>query len=503
MSLPKQILYILFFIFFTSIIIIGSVIYAFAVNTPPTAAILLAVLASAMSFLLVSLIFVTFYLLFAKTSNFSDDKITEFVKRLLANDYSQQFNVQSDDEHFALKSMLNELSQYMEKINNHIDLLVNARIKQTQIKLNSATSQNEMLKIIEQDLEKFKLAVTEAPIHIIITDSEGRIVYANKASSEISGYSVDEMIGKTPALWGKQMPKDYYARMWKTIKTDRILFKDEVKNRRKNGQIYDAEIKIAPILSHEDNTPIFFVGIEEDITQKKILDRMKSDFISLASHQLRTPITAIRWLIEGLIDNNHKYSESDKDTLEIIYKSTLRMVNLVKNLLNISRIQAGKLIIKPEPLEINNICKEVIANIEVRFKNKNPIVILNFDNDFSVKSDRELITNILDNLISNAVKYSDAEVNVNLKKIDHAHFQIIVKDHGIGIPETQKDKIFSRFFRASNTDQMTEEGSGLGLYMCKQIVDYLGGQIFFESKINVGTEFTVILPLDIKPIYYN
>lgn len=153
------------------------------------------------------------------------------------------------------------------------------------------------------DYTKFKQAVDGVSDHVIMTDPDGVITYANKAAERMTGYSKEEMYGERPSLWGKQMPAEFYKNFWKVIKTDKQSFTGEIVNKRKNGQLYDAESLVSPILDSSGNV-LFFVGIERDISKAKAVDRMKTEFISLASHQLRTPLSAVRWFGEMLANGD-------------------------------------------------------------------------------------------------------------------------------------------------------------------------------------------------------
>src|SRR3989344_5533840 len=158
---------------------------------------------------------------------------------------------------------------------------------------------------LAKEMEKFKQAVDGASDHIIITDPEGTILYGNKAVENITGYTPEEAVGKKAGqIWGGRMSKEFYEKLWRTIKTEKKSFIGEVVNTRKNGEIYTAELRIAPILAKNGEVQ-FFVGIERDITKMKEVEQMKSDFVSFTSHQLRTPLTVIKWNSEMLksVDN--------------------------------------------------------------------------------------------------------------------------------------------------------------------------------------------------------
>ncbi|MFA5829524.1 MAG: PAS domain-containing protein [Candidatus Gracilibacteria bacterium] len=196
-------------------------------------------------------------------------------------------------------------------------------------------------KNLAKELKKFKMVV-EASTHLIITDPDDKILYANKGVKVVTGYDPKEMIGKSSGkLWGGNMPKKFYKDMWNTIYKDKKVFRGEVQNKRKNGELYDAEIVITPVLDSKRNVE-FFVGTEHDITKLRELDRMKSEFISLASHQLREPLTAIKWFAELLSKNKqHKLNEEQRDYVHGIIVSNERSIRLVSDLLNLSRIEMG------------------------------------------------------------------------------------------------------------------------------------------------------------------
>lgn len=265
-----------------------------------------------------------------------------------------------------------------------------------------------------EDLVKFKLAVEEASDHVIITDVDGKILYANNAAERITGYSREEMAGKTPRLWGGRMEKDFYANFWKTIKTEKQPFFGEINNRRKNGELYVAEIHIAPVVSNGNIR--FFVGIERDITKEKQIDRAKTEFVSLASHQLRTPLTAINWYAEMLLGGDvGPLGPKQKEYLDEIYGSGLRMVRLVNALLNVSRIDLGTFAIAPVQTDISAIAHEVIKESAPLVTSRREHVIEDFDESIGpLDVDPDLMTIIFQNFFTNAAKYTPEEGTITV-----------------------------------------------------------------------------------------
>jgi len=367
---------------------------------------------------------------------------------------------------------------------------------------------------IENELrerEKFKLAVDNSAEQIIITDVNGMVLYANKATEMITGYAREEILGKkVGTLWSSPMPKEYYQNMWRVIKTDKKTFRSQIKNRRKDGEIYDADISISPVLDVTTKEVLFFVGTERDITKEKNIDRAKSEFVSLVSHQLRTPATNMNWFLELLLSGEEgTLNEKQKEYFEEVYHNNQRMVVMINTFLNISRIKLGTFLIKTQPVDISEMVKSALQENEIGIRQKNIIVMEKYpQNPIIVPMDKKLFDIVLQNLISNAVKYTSSDGTLLLeavmkekgekiggKAMEANSFAIIVSDSGCGIPKNQYDKIFTRFFRADNVKKTDTDGSGLGLYFAKLITEQTGGQIWFESELAKGTVFYVTFPL--------
>ncbi len=356
-------------------------------------------------------------------------------------------------------------------------------------------AEKELVKKVEE-LQQFRLAVDNASDHIIITDPDAKILYANKGVSEITGYSSEELIGSTPALWGGQMPKSFYEKMWHTIKVDKKPFVGELTNKRKNGQLYEAEFSVSPILS-DTGEILYFVGVERDITTAKKIEKSKNEFVSLASHQLRTPLTAINWYAEMLLGGDAgKLNDKQLEYVGELAGSSRRMTDLVSALLNVSRIDLGTFTINPKPTDIIKLSKGVLRDLFVKINNKKIKIIEEYGKLSEINIDPNLATIILQNLITNAVKYTPdlGTVKVGIKE-EGESIVITVEDNGYGIPLYQQDRIYEKFFRGDNIIPVETDGNGLGLYMVKQIIDSVEGSISFTSKEGEGSTFVVKIPL--------
>ncbi|MFC1645116.1 ATP-binding protein [Patescibacteria group bacterium] len=354
---------------------------------------------------------------------------------------------------------------------------------------------------LAHDLKRFKLAVDNASDHIIITDIDGVILYANQSTERITGFDAENILGQkagTKENWGGMMEADFYADMWNTLRTEKGVFVGEMTNKRRGGEEYDVSVSISPITNNSGEI-IFFVAIERDITKEKQIDRAKTEFVSLASHQLRTPLSAINWYAEMLLDEDAgKLTKKQRAYMDEIYKGNQRMIELVGALLNVSRIELGTFSIDPEPVSLIDISDSVIGELEPLINEKNISILRDYDETIgAVNLDRKLTTIVFQNLISNSVKYTPelgkVVISINRRKDD---IMIVVADTGYGIPVSQQSKIFTKLFRADNVLEKETDGTGLGLYIVKAIIEEIGGKIWFSSEEGKGTIFYITIPVE-------
>jgi len=363
--------------------------------------------------------------------------------------------------------------------------------------LTSRGKAEKLAKEATKNLEKFKEAVDGVSDHVIITDSEGYITYANKAAEKVTGYAFEEMKGQRPSLWGKQMPAEFYQKFWQTIKEEKKPYWGDITNKRKNGVLYEAEIHVSPILN-EKGELLFFVGIERDMSKIRAVERMKTEFISLASHQLRTPLSAVKWFTEMLLHGDAgKLSKTQSEYVEKIDQSNQREIQLVNALLNVSRIESGRIIVDPKPTDLNDLISTVVVDIKILMDKHNKKLNWSVDEDIpKIVLDGDLIKHVYANLLQNASRYSNDGGLVTLKVYKNGDYVVSeVQDSGIGIPFSEQNRVFEKFFRASNALKKETEGSGLGLYLSKTIVESSGGKIGFVSEEGKGTKFWFTLPL--------
>src|SRR3989339_357390 len=237
----------------------------------------------------------------------------------------------------------------------------------------------------------------------------------------------------------------------------------------------------------------------------KKIDQMKSEFVSLASHQLRTPLTGIKWLSELLLRDPEKTLTADQnDLMNGIVMSTKRTINLVDDLLDVSRIDTGK------NLNLNVKPVDVVTLINFAINEKRPLINQNnltvelsdaLSKPIVLKVDKEKIQQVFENLLDNALKFSTPGSKINIgANFENNQVTFFVKDNGVGIPLANQSKIFARFYRADNATKIDNTGTGLGLYIAKGIIEYHHGKIWFESKEGKGSTFYFSLPLNVSGV---
>ncbi|MBF8263296.1 MAG: sensor signal transduction histidine kinase [Parachlamydiales bacterium] len=348
-----------------------------------------------------------------------------------------------------------------------------------------------------ENLANLKLAVDNAYDHMMITNPDGEVLYANKAAEKLTGYSFEEMKGHSPRLWGGQMDTDFYKNFWKTIKIQKKVFVGELHNKRKNGEVYFAEVRIAPVLDKNKKVK-FFVGIERDITKEKEVDRLKTEFISLTSHQLLSPLTVMKGFLDLLSQERFgKLGKKQKFFVERIQSANKNMIDLVTSLLNITRIESGKIFVESKLIHLDELIQGIADELSEELNKKKQKLEISIPSKLpTVHFDRNLLRQVYLNLITNAMKYTGQKgtISVMVKANDQ---EIIsqVSDNGCGIPKQEQTKVFQKFFRATNVIENEPHGTGLGLYLVKLITEMAKGKISFESEEGKGTIFTLVLPI--------
>lgn len=265
---------------------------------------------------------------------------------------------------------------------------------------------------------------------------------------------------------------------------------------RADGKRFPAHVTVSPIMLRGE--PIGTIQVVRDVTREQEIDHAKTEFVSLASHQLRTPLTAMRWYVELLLKGKMgALSNEQQLALEEIYDVNLRLIDLVGALLSVARIEIGTLAMTPEPSDIVQLARDVAFELKPVIAEKSLAFAQQYDEDIpSMQLDPDLTRIIFQNILTNAVKYTPEGGSVDLRIEKQKHSVLItIKDTGYGIPKRQQRHMFTKLFRADNARQQDTDGTGLGLYIVKSIVTNAKGKIWFDSEENAGTTFYVRLPL--------
>lgn len=333
---------------------------------------------------------------------------------------------------------------------------------------------------------------------LVVVDREGKISMVNKAFEKLVGWKIEEVAGKSfvevvprEDETGNQIP--FNERVLTKILSGKSTTTTWYYVRKDRTRLPVASI-INPIIIRGEM--VGAVEVFRDITQEKEIDRSKSEFVSLTSHQLRTPLVGIQWTID-LFSQKEKLTKEGKEYLNDIRFSANRLSVLIKLLLNVSRIESGEVGVFPESLDFVELINECMRESRILCdKGKVSLIFIKHPKTLVVTADKNMVRYILQNLVANAVEYTPPQGNVEIMLEERQDTVLLeIRDTGIGIPRKEQEHIFRKFTRASNAVIMRPDGTGLGLYIVRESVNLLGGKIWLESEEGKGSTFFVELPL--------
>ena len=409
---------------------------------------------------------------------------------------------QLDNATKLLTTREKELSEKNIQLDGKIKELENSKISLT----NALNEIKEAKTRSEEEKNKTLAIVSNFTGPIIVLNKENRITLFNLAAKIALGLKNSDLGREAPIKDGYSLEsfRDLIRKKFdfKKIKTDKesdLLTEEMYLNEDGNEAVYKV-ITVNVKDSWGNNTGV--MKIFYDLTREKIIDKMKSDFISIAAHQLRTPLSAIKWSTDMLLNGDvGSLNIEQKSFLQKSYASNEVMIHLVNDLLNVSRIEEGRFGYIFKNITAQEILDTVIENAKQQIEKAGiTLEINNQEKHVQVCIDKEKMVLAFQNLLENAIKYTPryGKIEFGVAKTGDDKIAISIKDSGVGIPEKEKPKIFSKFFRASNVVLMETEGTGLGLFIVKNIVDKHGGKISIESEENKGTKVTIILPIECK-----
>ncbi len=330
---------------------------------------------------------------------------------------------------------------------------------------------------------------------IVVTDVDGTIQSVNPAFLAITQYEMEELIGENPRLLqsGRQ-DAEFYQRMWSSIR-ESGHWQGEIWNRRKGGEIFPQWLTINAIKDSRGHTTNY-VGVASDISELKASQRMKEEFIATVSHELRTPLTSVLGSLGMIMETSMRsLPEQAQRLVALAHSNSRRLVRLISDILDIEKIEAGKMTFRFEPLNVAELVYRVVEDSKPLAEQSQITLVFRASGDPAwVNGDADRLMQAVTNLLANAIKFSPSGKPVELAVTDcGAMIRIEVTDHGPGIPAEFRDRVFNKFAQADGSKNQ-KAGTGLGLSIAKLIVQRHGGLIDFRSTPGESTTFRIDLP---------
>jgi len=358
----------------------------------------------------------------------------------------------------------------------------------------------------------FKKALDESSL-VAITDKEGTITYVNDTFCKISKYSRDELLGQNHRILksGFHSP-EFFKNMWETISNGKV-WKGDIKNKAKDGTFYWVKTIIMPFLG-QNGKPDRYIAIRTDIsvqkrTEEKLrettielkeMDKKKKEFLSMITHELKTPLAVIMgW--SGTLTNPDligPLNEKQEKAADSIDSYAKKLDDIINNLLFTQKLEFGKLELSHLPFQVDNMMENITNNFQ-KLAEKNNIKLINSTTEkITLKSDKNIIEQVFTNLINNSIDFvpkNGGVIEINAQKNTNMVF-FSVKDNGQGIPKDKQNYLFKKFYQVDTSKTRSHGGVGLGLTVCKGIITELGGKIWFESGPREGTTFYFQIPIE-------
>jgi PAS domain S-box-containing protein len=370
---------------------------------------------------------------------------------------------------------------------------LNKRLEQQLVELDEARRQ------VEASGRKLALFAERAPIAVLELDADGRIQRLNQAAENLFGWSSNELAQSNASMKVLVHPDSHaqFDAQWRQLIASRSPVAHlQLRNPRRDGLLITCEWNVTPLVNPEGGV-VGVIAQGQDITRQLEAEQMKKEFTSTLSHELRTPLTSIVGSLQLI--NSGVLGDVDKDVLELTHvaeRNSQRLLDLINDILDIEKIESGKLTMMPELLSLDEVVGESLVlnkgfaeRFQVRYEARGALLPV------QVKADRKRLLQVMTNLLSNAAKFSPPGEPVEVTMEDHgAKVRVGVHDHGPGIPESFRSRIFARFAQADSSVTRQKGGTGLGLAICKRLIELMDGRIGFTDREGGGTVFYFELP---------
>lgn len=394
----------------------------------------------------------------------------------------------------------------LREITENLELQVKERTRELQQKIeeseNSRVALMNMLEDMEDlrrraegEKEKTLAIITNFADGVLFFDARDYLALANPQIETLFGVKKEEMrrftgkkLSDLQQIAGLKPLVDLMGQTLKKVSRKELFLNENLVLEVSSLEVGGGNVKIGTLV------------IIHDISREKIVERMKTEFVSIAAHQLRTPISAIKWTLRMILDGDlGPISDEQRDFLDKTYKSNERMISLINDLLNVTRIEEGRHLYNLTLVNLEDVIRALANTYPQNLKQKE--LTLNIEKPEQtlpqVKVDVEKMRLVISNLIENAIKYTPAGGNIviTIAQEGPANIKVSVRDTGMGILKEQQERIFTKYFRGSNAVRTDTDGTGLGLFIAKNVVETHGGKIWFESQENKGTTFFFTLPV--------
>ena len=427
-----------------------------------------------------------------------NQEITLITKEKKEISVNASFSSREDAEgnytgYFLGISDISELKKFQIGLEERIRERTEELIKSREALLNILSDAEEAREIAEIERDKTLTMFENFPEGLMFFNNENKTALINPQINSFFNVNKEKLIGKGI----KDLEKISSLSSLVAILGEKLspVYKKELEI----TENLILEISVLPIISLAGEK-IGTLVLLRNITREKIVEKLKTEFVTISAHQLRTPLSAIKWTIRMLLDGDvGELTDEQTEFLKKAYQSNERMVNLVNDLLNVTRIEEGRYLYNPEELDMIELIEKTIIPLKEIAERKN----LKFEflkpkeKEIKVRVDKEKISLAISNLVDNAINYTkEGKISIQFE-YDSKDKQVkfSVKDTGIGISEEQQKRLFSKFFRGINAIKAETEGTGLGLFIAKNIIEAHGGRIWFESEEGKGTTFYFTLPL--------
>lgn len=378
------------------------------------------------------------------------------------------------------------------------------KLSQRTLQLESQVAEQTLLLRQQLTASEHNQAQVEAMLSslgegVVAVDKTGRIVFVNHEMARLAHTESGLVNGQlysalsiTDAT-GRPVPRAHRP-IYRALKTGQRVTCSEYFYHSIDDQLIPVSITAAPVMMK--GKIVGGIDIIRDISKEKEADRLKSEFVSLASHQLRTPATAVKGLLSLILEGySGEIKPSQRALVNQAYLENEHELKLVDDMLDAAKLDAGEILLEPSRVNLRALLKAIVAEQQSRIRERHQVVIVTAPHEVSINADAGKLQMVFENLITNACKYSadHGRITVRLSVVD-SEVVVRVRDRGIGIPAQDIHLLFRRFSRAANAAKAHTTGSGLGLYLAKKIVDLHHGKITLESQLGRGSTFTVTLP---------